>query len=177
MARKSNPISEEVKEEVAVETAKVDESPVVDNDIIDIDFKEVRKQRFRIAGDNNRILELDISDLSTMNRIEESYPRLVALEQKANLLKVTGDEGEQVDVIQTLKDIDTEMRSIIDFMFDSNVSEMCAPTGTMFDPYNGKFRYEHITDKITELYQNNLNKEFNLFKKRINKHTDKYTKR
>lgn len=170
MARKSNPISEEVKEEVKVT------APVTD-DVIDIDFKEVKKQRFRIAGDNSRILELDVSDLSTMNRIEDAYPRLVELEQKANLLKVAGTDDETVDIPKTLKEIDTEMRDIIDFIFDSNVSETCAPSGSMFDPFNGKFRYEHIMDKITGLYQQNLNKEFMLFKKRINKHTDKYVPR
>lgn len=179
MAKKSNPISTETKEEVMVNTP-------VDNDIIDVKFDNIKKQRFRIEGDNNRILELDTSDLSVINRIEDSYPKLVALEQKASLMKVKDELGdddtleeaaEKVNISQTLREIDTEMREIMDFIFDADVSAKCAPSGSMFDPFNGEFRYEHILNKLTSLYETNLNSEYDKLRKRINKHTDKYIRK
>lgn len=179
MAKKSNPVNEDLKQEVEV-------SVPVDNDVIDVKFDAIKKKRFRIEGDNNRILELDTSDLSVMNRIEDSYPKLVALEQKASLLKVQGENSdddtldevvEKVNISQTLREIDAEMREIMDYIFDADVSEKCAPSGSMFDPFNGEFRYEHILDKLTSLYETNLEKEYDLLRKRINKHTDKYIKR
>jgi len=173
MAKKTNPIQDNV--EVKVATEAVESPKTVADDVVDINFDEVRKKKFRVEGDDDRILELDTSDFSTINRIEDSYPKLVALEQKASLIRVSEDDD--INIPQTLREIDTEMRQIIDFIFDSDVSAKCAPSGSMFDPFNGKFRYEHILDKITSLYENNLNKEYALFKKRIQKHTDKYVKR
>lgn len=179
MAKKSNPISTETKEEVMVNAP-------VDNDIIDVKFDAIKKKKFRIEGDNNRILELDTSDLSVINRIEDSYPKLVALEQKASLMKVKDELGdddtleeaaEKVNISQTLREIDTEMRGIMDFIFDADVSAKCAPSGSMFDPFNGEFRYEHILNKLTSLYETNLNSEYDKLRKRINKHTDKYIRK
>lgn len=158
----------------------------VDNDIIDVKFDAIKKKKFRIEGDNNRILELDTSDLSVINRIEDSYPKLVALEQKASLMKVKDELGdddtleeaaEKVNISQTLREIDTEMRGIMDFIFDADVSAKCAPSGSMFDPFNGEFRYEHILNKLTGLYETNLNNEYEKLRKRINKHTDKYIRK
>lgn len=179
MAKKSNPISTETKEEVMVNAP-------VDNDIIDVKFDAIKKKKFRIEGDNNRILELDTSDLSVINRIEDSYPKLVALEQKASLMRVKDELGdddtleeaaEKVNISQTLREIDTEMRAIMDFIFDADVSAKCAPSGSMFDPFNGEFRYEHILNKLTGLYETNLNNEYDKLRKRINKHTDKYIRK
>ena len=177
MAKKSNPDSK-VKDEVLVNAPN--------NDITDVRFDAIKKKKFRIDGDNDRILELDTSDLSVINRIEDAYPKLVKLEQKANLLKVQDnldddaplDEVvEKVNIAQTLREIDTEMRDIMDYIFDSKVSEKCAPSGSMFDPFNGEFRYEHILDTLTKLYETNLEKEYDLLRKRINKHTDKYIRK
>ena len=179
MAKKVN------NEETKVKEATTIENPVQD-DIIDVKFDAIKKKKFRIEGDNNRILELDTSDLSVLNRIEDSYEKLVDLERKASLLKVqsegsedaTLDEAvERSNISQTLREIDAEMRDIMDFIFDADVSAKCAPSGSMFDPYNGEFRYEHILNTLTKLYETNFDKEVALIKKRINKHTDKYTGR
>lgn len=179
MAKKSNLTDEEVKKEVEVNVP-------VDEDLIDVKFDAVKKKKFRIEGDNNRILELDTSDLSVLNRIEDAYPKLIALSQKASLIKVDSENSDddtldeavkKVNISQTLRDIDSEMRDIMDYIFDAKVSEKCAPSGSMFDPFNGEFRYEHILDKLTSLYETNLEKEYDLLRKRINKHVDKYIKR
>ena len=38
------------------------------------------------------------------------------------------------------------MRELIDFIFQANVSSVCADDGTMADPLNGQFRFEHIIE-------------------------------
>ena len=50
-----------------------------DSDIQDIDLSVIQKKRFRINGDNNKILELNTSDMRIATRLKESYPRLNAL--------------------------------------------------------------------------------------------------
>lgn len=146
----------------------------------DIDLSVTRKKRFRIDGDNNRYLELNTSDMGIITRLDNLYPKLQKLSQDAAVKQLDKEEADNDKTIskisQALTKIDTEMRQIIDEIFDSNVSETCAPSGSMFDPFNGTFRFEHIIDVITKLYENNLNTEYKKMSARMKKRTSKYTK-
>lgn len=148
------------------------------NEIIDIDLSVTRKRRIRIDGDDSRILELAVSDFSVIQRLRDVYPKLNELNQKAHDIGLsTDDEDVETSINETaskLEEIDKEMRSLIDTIFDSNVSEICAPSGTMYDPFNGMFRFEIIIDKLMELYETNISREYKLMEKRVQKHTSKY---
>ena len=150
-------------------------------DIIDLDLSATKKQRFRINGDNDRILELNTSDLSLLTRLNKLYPRLQKLGVDALKEFDAADEDTTLEFLSTtsasLIKIDTEMREIIDELFDAPVSEVCAPYGTMYDPVNGKLRFEHIIESLSQLYEENLQKEVSQISANISKHTDKYTKK
>lgn len=147
-----------------------------------IDLSATRKKRFHVNRDtdNDGILELNTSDMSIITRLEQLYPKLDALSQDAAVkqlnLKDTDNERAATKISQALVRIDSQMRQIIDDIFDSNVSEVCAPQGSMFDPFNGEFRFEHIIDVLSKLYENNLNTEFRKMSEKMKKRTDKYTK-
>ena len=147
----------------------------------DIDLSATRKKRFRIDGDNNRYLELNVSDMTIINRLETLYPRLEKLSQDAALKQLdkedTEDEKSLTRISNALTKIDVQMRQILDEIFDSDVSAKCAPSGSMFDPFNGTFRFEHILDVITKLYENNLNAEYKKMSEKMKKRTAKYTKK
>lgn len=151
------------------------------SDIIDIDLSVTRKKKFRIDQDDNRILELNTSDMSLINRLEDIYPKLMNLSRKAAAQLPNEDDEEisQEDKVHTysevLKETDAEMRSLMDELFDANVSEVCAPYGSMYDPINGEFRFEHIINTLTSLYEENMKAEISKISKRIKKHTGKYT--
>ncbi len=146
----------------------------------DIDLSVTRKKRFRIDGDNNRYLELNTSDMSIITRLDNLYPKLQKLSQDAAVKQLDKEETDEDKTIskisQALTKIDAQMRQILDEIFDSNVSEVCAPAGSMFDPFNGTFRFEHIIDVLTKLYENNLNAEYKQMAARMKKRTAKYTK-
>ena len=153
--------------------------------IIDVDLSATKKQRFRINGDNNAILELNTSDAGMLARLDEADKRMIDIMDKFRTLQEETDnvdEGnvpkeEAVDRLGAIiSDMDKEMRDVIDYVFDSNVSEICAPSGTMFDPIDGKFRYEHIIDKIGDLYEASIKAESKKIQARISKHTKKYNK-
>lgn len=160
------------------------EDNVRDEDIIDIDLSPIRKKRFRINGDRDKILELNISDMNIIPRLEESYPKLSKLVEEASdkILAQTensDDEDAEVElapIADTLREIDTEMRKWVDYIFDAEVSKVCAENGSMYDPFNGRFRFEHIIDAISALYENNLKTEFDKVSNRVKKHTSKYHK-
>lgn len=139
-------------------------------DIIDLNIDGVKKQRFRINGDPNSIIELDLSDLKIIDRLEDGLQKL-----ETEMRKIAEVKPEDDNFSEVLNEADTRMREYIDYIFDYPVSAVCARYGTMYDPKDGMFRYEHIIDALTKLYQNNINDEYKKFQARIKKHTDKYT--
>lgn len=145
------------------------------NNIIDIDLSVTRKKRFRIDGDDSRIIELNTSDMTILNRLDESERRLKALAESANV-DLTGDDETDGAVVTRLLATDKEMRDIIDYLFDSPVADICAPDGSMYDPFNGKYRFEHILETLFALYEQNISDEIKKMRKNVRKHTDKYTK-
>lgn len=151
---------------------KVKEPVVNEADIVDVDLSEIRKKRFRINGDNNKILELNVSDLNIVSRIQEAYPKLDAIQAKVLKYAENKSDDPEKDA-KMLKEFDDDMRELIDYIFNANVSEVCADDGSMYDPMGGMFRYEYIMDKITALYETNLNNEFKRMKARVNKYAKK----
>jgi hypothetical protein len=150
-----------------------------EDEIQDIKLNFNSKKKFRIDNDSSRILELDTSDLSVLTRLQEYYPKLKELEKEvATLSEDIGSDDEEVIIKMGngLAKVDKKMREYIDTIFDANVSETCAPSGSMYDPINGQLRYEHIISLISGLYEDTLSQETKKLKDRISKHTQKYTK-
>jgi hypothetical protein len=155
----------------------------VNDEIIDLDLSVTKKKKFRFDKDDNRIIEVNTSDMNLMQRVSTAYPRLVELQDKASKLTegINVEEGSGIDDISTMAErlskIDAEMRDVLDYMFDAPVSVAAAPTGSMYDPFNGSFRYEHIVAIMMKQYEDNLQSEFGKMEKQLKKHTDKYTRR
>lgn len=148
------------------------------NNVIDLDLTQFRRKRIRIDGDDNRILELNTSDLNVIVRLQEVYSKLTELAVTAGIDKLSTDTDEGMDELVTkLKEIDAKMREYIDYVFNSNVSEMCAADGSMYDPFNGQFRFELIIDKLFSLYDDNFSQEFKKMQKNVQKHTSKYVRK
>lgn len=151
-------------------------------EVIDVDLGYVEKRRFRIMGDYNRMLELNVSDLNIFARLETGYEQLKALGKKAqenvaNLPDTGENTADLSGIALTLTEIDNEMRKIVDYIFDTNASEVCVPSGNMFDPVDGEFRFERVIDKLSSLYTNGLKSEFEKMKNNVNRKTSKYTKK
>ena len=152
---------------------------IQEQQVIDLQIAPTKKRKIRINGDQTRILELDLSDMGIVGRLKTAYKDLQALSKKVAALgddldKETTEETLEV-MDSKLKALDAEMRQKIDYLFNSNVSEVCLPDGTMYDPWEGEFMYEHIIESLAKLYENNLDAEFEKIKKRVDKHTRKYT--
>lgn len=151
------------------------------SNIIDIDLSEIRKKRIRIDGDDNRIVEINISDMGVMDRLQNAYNQLLSLANEYHLAEeeeTSEDEDTEIaKIIETLKDLDVKMRELVDYVFNANVSEMCVQDGTMADPVNGQFKFEYIIEKFLALYDKNFDMEFKKMSKSVSKHTNKYTRK
>ena len=144
---------------------------VEENKILDLNISGIKKTSFRINGDNDAILELNLSDLGIMERLENGYKNLQEIVQGMSNISDKDD-----NFMTEFKKADKKMREQLDYIFDSNVSEVCGKGGTMYDLKDGEFRFESILNALTSLYANNLNEEYKKMKARIQKHTGKYTK-
>ena len=152
------------------------------NDVIDIQLAPSKKKKFRIDGDNSRIIELDPSDLNIINRYKDTYKRLDELSVKVITGAPEEIEGESdYDSIERasnyLTEIDKEMRECVDYIFDSPVSDVCVQSGTMYDPVGGQFMFERVIEVLFGLFETGINDEFQKMSKRVSKHTGKYTKK
>ena len=152
-----------------------------DQDVTDIDLGFVEKRKFRIGGDYNRILELNVSDLGITKRLSDGYPKLQKYfeqaQEKVVASKDVTDEQTLAEFAKVLMEIDANMREIIDYIFDTNASEVCAPSGTMYDPVGGEFRWQKILDKLSGLYTTGLHEELAKMKNKVENKTRKYTKK
>ena len=141
--------------------------------IIDVDVSVTRNKRFRIDGDDDRIIELNTSDMTILNRINDADKKLRELADYATF-DVEDTAENQEEAITKLINTDKQMREIIDYLFNSKVADICAPNGSMYDPFNGKYRFEHILETLFALYEKNINDEYKKMKKNVEKHTNKY---
>jgi len=158
---------------------KTQDTEQFEENIIDIDIDGIKKQKFRINGRPNAIIELDTTDLNVITRLKKAYPKLNKLANEATQ-RIDVDSEKSVEeqlneMAEVLEDIDKQMREFVDYIFDSNVSEVCVPSGSMYSPHGGKFTYEHITETLGQLYANHLDLEAKKMSKRLREHTDKYT--
>ena len=73
-----------------------------------------------------------------------------------------------------MKAADDKIKSCIDYIFDSNVSEVCAGNASMFSATDGVMLFEKIIDTLSGLYAETLSREMKAFSNRMKKHTEKY---
>ena len=151
------------------------EEELMNKDVVDIEFKEIQKKRFRLDRDNNRVIELNTSDITVLGRLEEIYPKMLKFVEEAQ--KKMGDDPNNDNVMEAFAYINQSMKDLLNYAFDSDIADKACPDGSLFDPINGKFRFEYIMEKLVGLYDTNFTKEFELMQKRVDKHTSKYTKK
>ena len=167
------------KEQEVVETP-VEETKVED-DIIDIDLSATARRKFRINGDNSKLVELNPSDLSIITRIDTAEKKLKGcIESLQKLADAPSETDEEIKALgNQFSKVDDEMRKLVDYIFQSNVSEVCVPKGqgSMYDPFDGKYRYEHIIEALLNFYQGNIQNEYKKMRTTVAKKTSKYTKK
>lgn len=155
----------------------------VNNEIIDLDLSVTKKKKFRFDHDDTRIIELNTSDMGIIGRIAEAYPKLTALQDKASkMMEGLHDDDayleDDLKLIGTrLSEVDNEMRQIIDEIFNTDVSAKAAPDGSMYDPFDGTYRFEHIITLLMSQYEKNLQDEYAKIERQVKSHTEKYTKK
>ena len=150
--------------------------PKVEEEFIDVDLSVTKKKKIRINGDNSKIIELNTSDLNILERLSKQYPVLQECmeEVKALSTKDTDTDEGVYKMAEEFARINQKLCDGVDAIFDSPVSAVCCDSGSMYDPFNGSFRYEYIIDTLTKLYEDNINAEYKKMKNRVENKANKY---
>ena len=148
----------------------------ISKDVIDLDLSVTRKRQFRFNKDDDRLIELNIADMSIIKRLSETYPKLQ--EWLTEMQDISNQETNSVfddmeSIGNALSKIDANMRDAIDYIFNAPVSKAAAPDGTMYDIFEGQFRFEYILELLLGYYENNMSDEFKKMQKHVKKYTNK----
>ena len=157
------------------------------SEIKNINLNLNTKQRFTVDGDANKVIELDTHDINVAKRLSESINMMDELRDKWNELTEKSAqvvEGKEItletndELTQLLDELETKMRGIVDFIFDSEgLCDIILGNSSIFTPVNGKTKYEQIIDGITGLYEDSIKAETEkLNKRKIANKTAKYVK-
>lgn len=158
---------------------------VVPDNVVSLDMPEVERVSVWVNGDCTKVIRLNLSDMNIMTRAKDALVKLEDLQAEANNLASvevpdnfdTDEDKEKLDkAIELFREINQKMKDIVDGIFDYPVSDVCCDGGSMYDPLNGKYRYECIIDRIMALYTDNWEKETRQSRERMQSHTAKYTK-
>ena len=139
------------------------------NEPIDLELKVGQKERFRLNGDNKKVIELNVHDMDIVNRLDTAYPLILD-----EMSKIANLDTESKSFKDDLIACDAEIRKQIDYIFDSPVSDVIVSSGRMYDLYNGEFAYEHIIMTLSKLYEAEFKSEYKKLKSRIQTTASKY---
>lgn len=147
------------------------------SDIKSLNFGLPKRKRFSIDGDESRVVELDTSDtgiLARWNGVQEWLSN--AANELEELSKAAPeDDVNAIEISKRFAEIDTGARQKINYLFDSDVCTPIAGNGALIRLVNGDPLFMLIVETLVPLYEADIKVEYEKSKKRIAKHTAKYT--
>lgn len=151
-----------------------------DNNIINLDMSESARRKIWINGDNTKVIELNLSDMGIITRLNDAYPKLDELSAEVREMASAeipeDDDATALSIMaEQFKSINEKMCDLVDMIFDYPVSAVCCDGGSMYDIVAGQYRFEYIIDKLSALYEDSINEEYKRMQKRMATHTNKYT--
>lgn len=144
--------------------------------MLNINLEHGKRKRFTINGDENRILEINPSDMGIFARVDNFdkvvTPALVEFGEKQ--FNASESDFDLTKLGEDLAALDKLIREQLDIMYDTNFSEVTTPHGTMLDPINGEFRFQYLNDVFSDLYDKTFTQELKQRNDKIRERTKKY---
>lgn len=143
-----------------------------------ITVKGTVKEKFNIDDENgNRlgIIELDIKDTNIVLRLNECQKKIESIIKK---FEAVNDDTNLNALAEIKNNVDNELNSIIDYVFDSPIAEIISGGKSMIDIVDGEFRFMYLLDQFSLLYGDEFIKSANELNKKLssNKTVSKYMK-
>lgn len=137
------------------------------SNVIKLDLDLGNKTKVQLGEDENTCVELNLSDMGIINRLSKAQKdiaeQLKAREEKwGNLENATNE-----DISNLLDETETEIRKIVDYIFDAPVSDSFLKNTSALSVCNGEYAYEILIAKMFELYEKTIAAEAKKMQKRI----------
>lgn len=128
------------------------------NDMININIEGLDdRTKVCINNDPNKVIELNLGDMNVLTRYKNSE---VKIQNIANSFSTMNNNVADEDVINNtaklVSDLDTQLREIVNYIFDYDVCTVLAGNGSMVDICNGELRFVKILNALLVLYGKNL---------------------
>lgn len=152
------------------------------NNVVNLSFRDKKLTEIHVDNDPERVILLDVGDVGVVTRFNEAVSKMDAVDAKFRAVRDAreGADDDSMDNIQRYAEViaeaEKDMAEIIDGIFGAKVCETAAGGASLFTPCDGAFLYENIITVLSGLYGDELQKQAELRKQRISKHTAKYHK-
>lgn len=145
----------------------------MENLIIDNGTKE-----YIINGDENKKISFCPTDTNIISRYKETLPFFESLEKKySDLQNETTREEDLFKKINDIKDISDEIKSKIDYIFNSKISEIVLNDTSCFSiAKNGKLVFQNLIESLINVVNSEISYTINKTKnsEKVKSYLNKY---
>jgi hypothetical protein len=132
-------------------------------------------KEFSINGDESRVIRFNPADFGILERIKDAYD---AIEKASDIkedieLKPDGTpKSELLQAAEIVKYVNDVINKQIDYIFNSNVSEVAFGKQSPLGLVKGVPLYKRFLDTVMPVIKKEVEKEMKESQKRISKYTD-----
>ena len=152
------------------------------NNRIDLSFRDVELTEIHVDGSDDRVILLDTADMGVLTRFREAIPQMDEIDATFRRLAAdkeaagAEDPAKLAEMADALHDAETKLAGIINGIFNADVCGPACGGVSLYTPAGGYLLYETIIYKLAGLYGDEMQRQAELRRQRIAKHTGKYTK-
>ena len=132
-------------------------------------------EEIMINGDENRIIRFNPNDYNILIRADEAENNIIEKLKPLGEIKVNADgTADTENLTEQLKAIDKAVKEEINYIFNSNVSDVIFGNTSTLTSSNGEFLVEKFIKAVMPIVTERIESEARASDKRMSKHTDKY---
>lgn len=152
------------------------------NNRIDITFREAELTEIHVDGSEDRVMLLDTADMGVLTRFREAIPQMDEIDATFRSLAAERDEKGMDDpemlaaLSDALRAAELRLAAIIDGIFGADVCGPACGGASLYTPTGGYLLYELIISKLAALYGDEMQRQAELRRQRIARHTQKYAR-
>ncbi len=130
---------------------------------MNLNFSDGLKE-YTINNDTSRVIRINPSDIGIIKRLQAAQERIDNLKEVYSNVEST---------VEALAECDKELKSIIDDVFGSPVSDVVFGSANCLSPAGGACLYENFLNAVLPEIEKNVKAEQKASEERIRKYTDK----
>lgn len=145
-----------------------------------LSFGRSHIRHFAVDDDENHVINIDTTDtgiLARWNQVEKGLSETLAEIETLRDTPGETDNEKATNMSVRFAEIDDKAKAQIDFLFNTNVSEhICAKYGSLIRTVDGEPFLLMVIERLIGYYEEDIKKDMEKSRKRIEKHTKKYVK-